>query len=716
MTNSPDHSPTPKADEERPDDGEPEAAAVPEQPPEQVATHPFTGAVHVGPPPPTWDLTDRRWGEPDSGAPPVVVLLTVVVALFAGWAALHSEGVGIGLAATGIATVALPLAAAGRERLAARLPGAVLIGALWSVAAIRDAGWIVSLCAVTALLLTPLALAPQRRFTGTLAAVLGHLEGLPGAFRWANRGRRKDKRRDMGRKAWVVVITIGLLAVFGGLFAAADRNFAGLMFSLAPDADPAAFILRLMLAAALFPLVLLWVYTAVVRPDYDPEEPPRPRTVSRFEIGLPLGALNLLFAVFIAMQIRTYFGGTEYVMETAGLTFAEYARRGFWQLGVVAVLTLVVIAVAAALAPRRERGDRWAVRLLLGALCAMSLVVVASATYRMSVYFETFGLTRLRLWVFTVELWLAVLFVLVLVCCWKLRAGWLPRGILASGALVLLGLAAINPDAFIARYNVDRFEQTGKLDLGYLQDLSADAVPELMALPDEELACVMQGRDRRERPLSAWNRGYALASEREEDFAGASGGYCPAHVGPGYEEDRGSSSESDEAGEDAPVDYGFFHGDTCERLDTASADEMFGTSAGGDYGVEPDTAHQSGTELSGGQSPDGRLECGYFGTGDGYVIVELREWPGAERAADELDGRWGHYSGSDYEVADLGSETMDGFTAVFEGRSYREYAYAFAIDELTLEASIIGGRTDAEARAVCEDLTDQMFELYDELA
>ena len=54
---------------------------------------------------------------------------------------------------------------------------------------------------------------------------------------------------------------------------------------------------------------------------------------------------------------------------------------------------------------------------------------------------------------------------------------WVPRFALVTGVLGLLGLAAINPDAWIARHNIERYEASGKLDVDYLATLSADAVP-----------------------------------------------------------------------------------------------------------------------------------------------------------------------------------------------------------------------------------------------
>ena len=48
----------------------------------------------------------------------------------------------------------------------------------------------------------------------------------------------------------------------------------------------------------------------------------------------------------------------------------------------------------------------------------------------------------------------------------------------------------MNPDAFIARKNIQRFNTTGKIDIYYLVNLSDDATPELISLlhnPNERL-------------------------------------------------------------------------------------------------------------------------------------------------------------------------------------------------------------------------------------
>ena len=205
--------------------------------------------------------------------------------------------------------------------------------------------------------------------------------------------------------------------------------------------------------------------------------PPARRTLSRLEWGLPLGALVALLGAFVALQLATLFGGERHVLDTAGLTYAEYARSGFAQLLVVAALTLAVVAAA----------NRWArgagLRLLLAALCLLTLVVLASALKRLGLYEAAFGFTRLRFAAHAILLWLGAIFVLVLLA----RAAWLPRAALAiTGATVLL-FALADPDRRIAEHNVERYERTGQLDRAYVERLSADATPALVSLRCEPI-------------------------------------------------------------------------------------------------------------------------------------------------------------------------------------------------------------------------------------
>ena len=188
----------------------------------------------------------------------------------------------------------------------------------------------------------------------------------------------------------------------------------------------------------------------------------------RYEWLVPVALVDAVLALFLAAQATVVFGGHDYLERTTGLTYAEYVHQGFGQLTVVTALTLLVVWAAARKAPRETPADRAWLRAALGLLCVLTLVVVASALYRMHVYQEAYGFTRLRLLVDVFEAWLGLVVLGVLVAGLRLRGAWLSRAAVLTGAAALLGLAAINPDAWIAEHNLERYETTGKVDESYL--------------------------------------------------------------------------------------------------------------------------------------------------------------------------------------------------------------------------------------------------------
>jgi hypothetical protein len=131
-------------------------------------------------------------------------------------------------------------------------------------------------------------------------------------------------------------------------------------------------------------------------------------------------------------------------------------------------------------------------RILLGSLAVLTLVIVASALSRMWFYQQAYGWTVLRLLVASCEIWLAVVYLMVIAGGITLRANWLPKAIVGTGAAFLLVVMVMNPERVVADYNVSRFEATKKIDTRYLSQLSEDAVPALVRLPEHERSCSLR--------------------------------------------------------------------------------------------------------------------------------------------------------------------------------------------------------------------------------
>jgi hypothetical protein len=286
---------------------------------------------------------------------------------------------------------------------------------------------------------------------------------------------------------------------------------------LIPEVDIGLLPVRLVVLVVVAGVAVSAAFLGAVPPRWDVLTPARARPVRVAEWLVPIAVLDALFATFVSVQLAVLFGGHRHVLETGGLTYAEYARSGFGQLVVVTLLTLSVVAATVRWAPRETRPQRVALRALLGLLCALTLVVVASAVYRLHLYEEAFGFTRLRLFMNAFETWLGALVVLVLVAGVRLRAAWLARAVVATAAVGLLTLGALDPDGFVAQRNIDRYQSTGKIDVTYLQQLSADAVPAVDRLPEPIRSCVLAGMTSARHPaagLGGWNLGRSRAADR----------------------------------------------------------------------------------------------------------------------------------------------------------------------------------------------------------
>jgi len=204
--------------------------------------------------------------------------------------------------------------------------------------------------------------------------------------------------------------------------------------------------------------------------------------VGRVEALMVLGALDVLFAAFAVAQLVASSSGGRHVVRTAGLTYAEYARSGFFQLVAVAAITFVVLAGLRAVAVDGTATSRPFV-VLAEIAVVLTLMVVLVAVRRLGLYQRAYGLTMLRLYV-TVAAWCIGAVFLLLAAALAGAAPqrrWLAAGVAITGLTALFALNAANPEAIVARYNLNRAVQGHRFDPVYLADLSPDAVPTLVA-------------------------------------------------------------------------------------------------------------------------------------------------------------------------------------------------------------------------------------------
>jgi two-component system sensor histidine kinase BaeS len=451
---------------------------------------------------------DRHWPDvPGSGRP--VVLAGAGVGVLGGLV-LVDRPLGLALFVV-LAGAGCTVAAVARHRRDPFTAACLGLAALCTLPVLLlDAAWIGVLCVLAGATVLVAGLTRARRLQefvlAGLAWPLAGLRGLP----WFGRSvRGAPGQGDASRIAATAVWSLLALLVFGLLFTSADAIVANWFDVVLPDVRVDTVVSRLFLAVAITGATLAAAYLGLNPPAVDFLGSSRIRPAAhRFEWLVPVLLVDAVFAVFVAAQLTALFGGHDYVQRTTGLTYAEYSHQGFGQLTIATLLTLLVVWAAAR---RSDPADRMWLRVSLGLLCALTLVVVGSALHRMHLYQQAYGFTRLRLLVDVFEGWLGLVVVAVAVAGLVRWGAWLSRFALVTGAVALLGLAAINPDAWIARHNLDRYADTGRVDWSYLRTLSADAVPVFSDRSETEALCGTPRYWSREGDWLSWNLGRSRA-------------------------------------------------------------------------------------------------------------------------------------------------------------------------------------------------------------
>lgn len=276
-----------------------------------------------------------------------------------------------------------------------------------------------------------------------------------------------------------VLVAIPLLLVFGSLFVSADPVFARILGDVF-HIDGEAVASHLAVSGIVAWLVGGLLRATVLSGGRSALRLPFPDgAFGLTEIATALGSLVVLFAAFVAVQIRYFFGGSALVQATAGMSYADYARRGFFELVVVAALVLPVLLLANGLLRRDHPAAERVFRVLSTALLALLGVIMYSGLARMWLYQSVYGLSTDRLYASVFMVWLAIVFGWFAATVLRGNGRYFGGGVLISAWTTLVALNVADPAGFVARFDIARAARGKEVDVRYLASLGADAAPAL---------------------------------------------------------------------------------------------------------------------------------------------------------------------------------------------------------------------------------------------
>jgi len=305
--------------------------------------------------------------------------------------------------------------------------------------------------------------------------------------------RKSDAKYDVLKKVLIgLAISIPLLMIIVALLSSADRvfnHFIGEILSAFGNINIGHFSLQVIIVLLISMIAFSYIWS-FSNPNISLDNQqqgsiePNNRSWDPIISITFFSVINCVYVVFTIIQFTYMFDSVNNALPP-DFTYAEYARRGFFELLIVTLINFSLLLSSIRFTRKDGNIVARTVRILHSLLILCTVVILLSAYSRMSLYEAAYGYTYLRVLTHSFMIFLGVLFLIAFYKIWNERISLLkPYIVITILAYMIINFA--NIDVLIAKNNIERYVQTGKLDTQYLRNLSYDSIPELVPLLNDK--------------------------------------------------------------------------------------------------------------------------------------------------------------------------------------------------------------------------------------
>ncbi|MGM0845249.1 MAG: DUF4153 domain-containing protein [Bacillota bacterium] len=281
-----------------------------------------------------------------------------------------------------------------------------------------------------------------------------------------------------------ILISLPLVFFTGLLLMSADRHFAQLvellplqMLNLSVGEEMARLVFILIVS------LLMYSFVRILRRDhtsYSRQLKSKKVNLEGIIVITVLISLNGLYALFTFVQFQYFFSDSL----ITGLTYADYARRGFFELIVVTLINWSIVVTVIKTMSLESKKMKVMINALLSLLVGMSGIMLYSAGMRLSLYEEAYGFTMARILAHAFMVWIGIILTFTLIKIWY-KSLSLSRFYIISSLLFYSALNIMDLNGLIVQKNLERYQETERVDLFYFQQISAAGTLGLIELYEE---------------------------------------------------------------------------------------------------------------------------------------------------------------------------------------------------------------------------------------
>ncbi len=300
-----------------------------------------------------------------------------------------------------------------------------------------------------------------------------------------------EKNTKKVLKAILITMPIVLIIIF--LLSTADETFANIfsgmfdkIINLLKETNVSTSIIKIIcIIIAFFYLIGFFYYIFLKYEIKEEKAILKTKRKDSFTIKMILVSLNIIYLVFCYIQIKSLF------INDTTINYANYARQGFFQLMIVSIINIITILVAKRKENSEEIKTNKFINYMSIIMIIFTFIIVASAWVRMHYYENAYGYTLLRLLVYCTLFTESIMLIPTIMYILDKKINLL-KAYFSIIMVVYVCMNLANFDNIIAKRNVDRFLETGKIDIYYLEwGTGTDAINQILrifeAKTDEKL-------------------------------------------------------------------------------------------------------------------------------------------------------------------------------------------------------------------------------------
>ncbi len=324
----------------------------------------------------------------------------------------------------------------------------------------------------------------------------------------------KDDKNTIRKVLVGLLCAAPVLAIVLPLLLASDDAFRGMMTNL--FGNMAQTVFRILFGILLSMFVIAYGFSLRSGRISEPKEKPSNGIENTYLISF-LSAIGACYLLYLFSQLAYFFSAFSGFLPNGEITYAQYARKGFFEMCIIALINLFLVFVVLLVAKKKDGKVCHGIKALATFIAVFTLIIIATAISKMVLYIDVYGMTVLRLTTSSFMAFLAIVFVSVIGRIYIRCINVVKTALITAGCIVLI-LGTVNVNAVCAKYNYESY-QSGKLetiDVVVINDLGYEGIPYLVKLAtdqDDDIALVAKHH-----LADAYLHGYFEGLEETEGF------------------------------------------------------------------------------------------------------------------------------------------------------------------------------------------------------